>query len=555
MNRVYFSKKVSIILGLLVIIVYCLPYFLLGDSAFITIHDYLDGSLGHLNNIIRNNLFFSFSGEVPLMDGVSRMSIPFTSPFELKNIVYYLVPGYWGIVGSILLVKICAFLGMFLLAEQYIIKNNLWLCLLVSLLFSFIPFYIDYSFSSAGVPLLLYSLLNLYHKRLLKTSNLIVILFAFNSSLALTGFFVCFLLFFLLLYLFVKERQFNWQLIIALCALSLIYIVTNWEVILGFFLSSGVSHRVEMINHYTFSDLAIMAFARLKSGFYHAGSFSAWPIILLFFFVFAFYRKIDKSLYCYAISFFLLSTLIVVGVFLRIIPLQLLSSFQFDRFYFLYPSLCFILLAKTFQVLYKRHNYILLIFSIVISIINIANTNRREYNENINRLFGNTKNNAPSYCQFFDEDIFKSIFDDLKIKQDYKTKVVSVGIFPSVAEYNGFYCLDGYISSYSLDYKHQFRNVIKEELEKSESIKTYFDEWGNRCYVFSAQLGDSGFLCGKKDNCSIQISIDTLSLRKLGCEYIISAVDIINYKELNLSYVNSFTTDASYWNIRVYKII
>ena len=69
--------------------------------------------------------------------------------------------------------------------------------------------------------------------------------------------------------------------------------------------------------------------------------------------------------------------------------------------------------------------------------------------------------------------------------EDYR--VVSLGIDPAAALYQGFYCLDGYSNNYSLEYKHSFRRIIAPELEKSQYLQEYFDDWGNRLYLFSAE--------------------------------------------------------------------
>ena len=95
------------------------------------------------------------------------------------------------------------------------------------------------------------------------------------------------------------------------------------------------------------------------------------------------------------------------------------------------------------------------------------------------------------------------------------------------------------------------------ELDKEDALRTYFDDWGSRCYVFSAELFKEGnqFLCSKLDDLSVNhLEINTEALKKLGCQYIFSAVDIQNYKDLNLAYINCYTTDLSFWNIRVYKL-
>jgi hypothetical protein len=66
--------------------------------------------------------------------------------------------------------------------------------------------------------------------------------------------------------------------------------------------------------------------------------------------------------------------------------------------------------------------------------------------------------------------------------QDYR--VVSIGLHPAVAQYNGLYTLDTYNNFYPLSYKHQFLNIIAPELNKNKSLKSYFDLWGGRCYIF-----------------------------------------------------------------------
>lgn len=44
--------------------------------------------------------------------------------------------------------------------------------------------------------------------------------------------------------------------------------------------------------------------------------------------------------------------------------------------------------------------------------------------------------------------------------------MISVGIYPAAAAYNGFHCLDGYSNNYPLEYKHAFRQIMEGELDK-----------------------------------------------------------------------------------------
>ena len=547
-----------LLFGLGFIIIWCLPYFILGSDSFITTHDYLDLTIGHLKNIIHNNLFFSLNGTIPLMEGVPRMSIPFTSPLELKNIFFYLFPGYWAVVANLLLVKICAFFGMFFLLKDYVVKSNIFLAFMVSILFSIVPFYIDYSLSSAGIPLLVYSLLNLYYRKQIITDYIIVIFYALNSSLSLSGLFICFLLSLIIIWLYVKSRCIHRELIYSLLILTFLYLLNNWFLISSFFISSDyISHRVEMVNSYSIRDLVDMAYNYIRVCHYHAGTFSAIPIVALFFVITIIYRKSDGRLTFFMIVYITLVVLICVGVFVRIIPLQVFSSFQFDRFYFLYPSLCLILFALLLDVLVKQNKYIIAGFAILYIFYSNVQINRELIN-NFKRVRVGVSSDDLSYDRFYDETLFFDICKDLNIPQNFSVKAVSIGMFPSIAEYNGLYCVDGYVTSYSLEYKHEFRKVIDKELEKNETLKRYYDEWGNRCYVFSAELKEKGnqYLCSKKDNITAEnLDINTRALKDLGCQYVFSAVDIKNYRDLNLEYVNSYTTDNSYWNIRVYKVL
>ena len=81
-----------------------------------------------------------------------------------------------------------------------------------------------------------------------------------------------------------------------------------------------------------------------------------------------------------------------------------------------------------------------------------------------------------TWQSFYMEDTFEQI--DAIIGQDKEQySVVSLGIYPSVALYNGYTCADGYSNNYELEYKHAFRKIIAKELEKSDETRSYFDDW------------------------------------------------------------------------------
>jgi hypothetical protein len=159
-----------------------------------------------------------------------------------------------------------------------------------------------------------------------------------------------------------------------------------------------------------------------------------------------------------------------------------------------------------------------------------------------------------NFGEFFSTSLFAEIRDYIGRPQS-QYRVVSLGMYPSIALYNGFYTADGYVQNYSLDYKHQFRKVIAKELEKDEPLQKYFDTWGSRCYLFSQEL-DRQYLCTKKNPIRRidHLDIDTTALRELGIEYIFSAVEIGNSEQLGLKLEKVFERDDSPWRINVYAV-
>ena len=121
-----------------------------------------------------------------------------------------------------------------------------------------------------------------------------------------------------------------------------------------------------------------------------------------------------------------------------------------------------------------------------------------------------------------------------------------MGIFPSITQYNGFYTLDSYQPNYELDYKIKFREVIEGELTKSDDNRKYFDNWGSRCYIFSSELKRNFFVTTIK---SVKnLNINTNVLKEMGCNYVISAVEINNAKNINLTFIDKFNDVSSPFN-------
>ena len=134
-----------------------------------------------------------------------------------------------------------------------------------------------------------------------------------------------------------------------------------------------------------------------------------------------------------------------------------------------------------------------------------------------------------SWADYFAEDLMgeieTAIFEKAgRTQEEYR--VASLGMCPAVALEAGFYCIDGYSNNYSLEYKHEFRGIIEEELEKCPAMKGYFDDWGSRCYLFTEESQNYYYLAKDADFRYEKLELDTGKMKEMGCEYLFSAAEI-----------------------------
>jgi hypothetical protein len=157
-----------------------------------------------------------------------------------------------------------------------------------------------------------------------------------------------------------------------------------------------------------------------------------------------------------------------------------------------------------------------------------------------------------SFSEFYALPTFEQIKSDITEPLE-SFRVVSLGMYPSVAQFNGFYTLDSYQNLYPLAYKRAFRPLISFELAKNEQMRKYYDEWGHRCYFYSAELWDNcQFFCASSPEPINDLQFDQKAFLKMGGRYIISAVEIKNASILGLQLVGNYPSKK--WSIRLYKL-
>ena len=222
-----------------------------------------------------------------------------------------------------------------------------------------------------------------------------------------------------------------------------------------------------------------------------------------------------------------------------------MNTFNFARFHFLRPLVIYASFALALKVMWQFQNSWKPIVSLCIIAQLIVLV---PFNEEI------AYHQKPSVKEFYDVELFSEIKDYIGLPQD-EYRVASIGLHPAIAQYNGFYTLDSYNNFYPLTYKYQFRKIIEKELAKNKKIRTYFDEWGGRCYLFTDELGKHYMFkkSSKKKLKTIQLQTDVF--KEMGGRYIFSAVPIINEDENKLRLEKEFTTKKSVWKIYLYRVL
>ena len=265
------------------------------------------------------------------------------------------------------------------------------------------------------------------------------------------------------------------------------------------------------------------------------------------------------------------------GILLRS-HMEALKGFQLDRVLWLAPTFWYLILACVLGICGEMAGQLwkskvameksaagkataLILFIVVLACTGLTGlTVLKESNlkPNLQKVL-NPSCQSISYRDYYASDVMEQVREYLTQQtgqsvSDYR--VVSLGIDPAAAYYAGFYCLDGYSNNYSLEYKHAFRRVIARELAKSEYLTSYYDDWGNRCYLVSAEC--PGYYTIEKGGFFFQkYELDSEALWEMGGRYLLSAAYIQNAEEQGLYLMREepFETQDSYYRIFVYEIV
>jgi len=293
-------------------------------------------------------------------------------------------------------------------------------------------------------------------------------------------------------------------------------------------------------------------------------SFISIPIIILVFLKWKSLSKFSKI-----ILLILVLNIIFQSVYPYLIALSkpIFSPFNFTRVVLLNVFLFYLILISLVKVYNRR---VIVSLTIFITLINILKNPEFTYNSlgqilkpsSLHFIFSEDKvlkekvfkglMNSPAfeyhnkgfytYNEFFSQKLFNKIKDSLG-KDNYK--IVNLGINPSVAQFNGFHTLDGYLVNYPISLARKFEKINKSSIKR------------NGLFLLSEELSkECGIYC-YKSNSPFEIynfNINIEELKKAKVKYLFSATNISEFRDYGLEFHGEFEDKDSPYKVIVYSL-
>lgn len=564
--------KTWFFLGLAAVTAMVVPWLLLGEDAIFTYHDQLDGEL--LAYILQARHLFRGDVLPEFMGGMSKTALIPPAP---GFVVLFLTGRYFAALLSMQMIgSLAGYLGMYLLAREAGVQEGI--AAITAVLFAYLPFLPVYGLSQYGIPLLFWSVLQLKKKRHMAVSYLYVACYALTSSLVLVGFGLLGMGVLWLFWLLRKERERAVPFLGAWLLLLGIYVAENCR-LLGELLGregEQISHKSEYV--LTAAPFFSTLWHSLTEGGQHSEDchlllLAATLVVTALGLIFREERvrqlqRTIGSCLLWNLFFCLVAALwdSGAGVYLRS-RMAALGAFQMDRLLWIAPAFWYLAFACGGEVclellLHRKKKAAGVLMGAVLGGAALAAGIQillaGDVKSNIQKL-RNPDYGLLSYRDYYAVGVMEQAESRLRESaglEQPEYRVVSLGIDPAAALYHGFYCLDGYSNNYSVDYKHSFRRVLAPELERSEYLREYFDDWGNRCYLFSSEC--PGYYTIEKGGFYFQdYRLDAAALKELGGDYLLSAAYIAGAEERGLILMNEepLETEDSYYRIYIYEVV
>lgn len=547
----------------------------LGEGSVFEYHDQLDEYM--MNTVLTARHLGEGLQVLPeMMDGINASGLQPAGVLFVP--LYRIFPEFLAFILQYAVSFAAAFLGMYFCVKE-MTGSSIW-AVITAGIFCMLPLYPIYGLSEMGIPLVLYGFLRLWKGKTPWISLFIMVLFGLSSHLVYTGYVVLGFWAVGLIISLIRRRKSSW-LAVAFGLLLGVYVVENYSLFVELLFGQGnyVSHRVEMVTY------AMPFWKTVWDVFVFSGEFAPsmhryliLPLAVILVIGACLFKRMDRETrlrYLAAVGgYLLLAGIALLYGFCRLQPVVdfrnglsgFLHYFQIERFYWLCPAGWYLEMALCFSLWWgsKGHKEklsilntpvvkLLVLVVLLIPTLQLLKKNTYFY-MNVNQYNnGSGITGYISWESYYSEELMQELED--AIGRDMTTyRIAHLGISPSPSLMHGFYTVDGYSNNYPLEYKHRFRQVIARELEKNEQTRLYFDEWGNRCYLFNGTTGTTWMLGKGREIIYEELDFDMDALRELGCEYLFSCGVIECAEEMGLSLLGYYETETSYWGVWLYQL-
>ncbi|GAA3948059.1 DUF6044 family protein [Hymenobacter algoricola] len=552
--------------ALLGLLLFLLPVLLLQERSYVLIDDNLDVELTIPYLLTRHHVALDYRASTvlaPIMNGLPRNALrPGLSATVLLFGLLEPLPAYWV---QQLLVRLLGLLGLYALLRRHFLPAPAQRRLVAGLALGWavLPAYTMYGLTVLGQPWLLLAFLNLRRGPARWTDWAILAAFPLWSMFVFVGPFALAAGAALLLLDWARGRGVAWRAAAGLALLTTSYLVVEYPMFYSLLVAKQFTpHRLEF-------DLSRLGAPGLRAGLLSAGRY----FFMGQYHASQFFR--GAGLLALAVAGWalwnrraergplleLLTGLAGLALFCGFYPqfvelvqdrLPLLRAFNLSRFHFLTPLLWFVVLALSLRVVPAGR----LRAGLVALQLLIGLGMNTEWTNNLRELAGRPRPTDPNYAAYVAPALFAQVQQRIRQQTGLPPaayRVACLGLPPAVAQLNGFYTLDSYQNNYPIEYKHRFRPLIAGELAKSAALRTYFDAWGNRCYLFSAELGKN-FRVGARPPRVVQdFAFDAAAFRRLGGRYVVSAARLATPARSGLVPRGEFGARTAYWHLYLYE--
>lgn len=551
-----FTNK-SLTISTLVLVCFLVFLWILGEDASIRVHDNLEANIAWYKSLADQHLLLA-SSYTPNETVMQAPRIAFGSAWSLIAWLFVWFKPMIAYNINVTLMSLIAFIGTYLFTKDTL-KLSPKIAPIIALTFAFLPFWFSAGLSAAGQPLLFWSFNRILRKQYSWIDLLLFLLFPFYSSLIIAGLFMLALMAGYLLYNFLKkEKSIAYGAgILCIATLSVLYVFVEYRLFLDI-LKLGetpinfIPHRVEFVQENTLTECLKAAKNSFIGGQNHFPVFHTYLILPTAFLYFIYALIKSKPIQLILLCLVLLGVIAIIDGFWNYTAfesfkdkLPILKAIQLDRFYSLYPILWTIIFVLIIKGLSPKIGIALATFQVVIVLFSY-----QAVNDLVKKIL--FKKDYISYREFYAEDLFLKVKNVLNQDKNTPVRVGMIGLHPAMAQYNEIPTVDGYVVLYSLAYKHKIQAIIQSELNQNKFNKTYFEQWGSRCYLFDneAVIVGNGITKNQKC-CTDSLAFDFTKLKQMNCNYLLSAVEV---KQLSPQMKLLSKVEDANWRIWVYKI-